>query len=309
MNLCDGQRRDAPAAARLRVRLRTWTPQPGRHCRLAEADHRRPDVPDFTTGAGPLYLSGGIARRIRASLSARRSSTTPGFGARIVVLAAGFAKTGDAQTDAKAIAAALAPSCRVGLLVRPRLADEERRGDRGDQRRDGHHRDRPRPVARPRPARASPAWTAPASHGLTAASRSSRTTQRPRRQGRSSPPRPRRRTSRRAQPRTPSWTTSPRDRARARERARRRAAPACPTSCGRSCSRSPVRSGDDRGRRRHRRRHRDPRSTAAPQRPSATAPSSSSTAAQAAWTTGTNGAIGAAWLVLDSFADGDAVAP
>ena len=30
---------------------------------------------------------------------------------------------------------------------------------------------------------------------------------------------------------------------------------------------------------------------------------------QATWTTGTNGAIGGAWLVLDTFANGDAVAP
>ena len=30
---------------------------------------------------------------------------------------------------------------------------------------------------------------------------------------------------------------------------------------------------------------------------------------QATWTTGTNGAIGGAWLVVDTFADGDAVAP
>jgi hypothetical protein len=30
---------------------------------------------------------------------------------------------------------------------------------------------------------------------------------------------------------------------------------------------------------------------------------------QARWTNGTNGAIGAAWLVLDSIVDGDAVAP
>ena len=30
---------------------------------------------------------------------------------------------------------------------------------------------------------------------------------------------------------------------------------------------------------------------------------------QATWTTGDNGAIGGAWLVVDTFADGDAVAP
>ena len=30
---------------------------------------------------------------------------------------------------------------------------------------------------------------------------------------------------------------------------------------------------------------------------------------QATWTTGANGAIGGAWLVVDTFADGDAVAP
>ena len=50
-------------------------------------------------------------------------------------------------------------------------------------------------------------------------------------------------------------------------------------------------------------------STAASHRPWATARRSSSTVARRAGPSATNGAIGAAWLVLDSFVDGNTVTP
>ena len=61
------------------------------------------------SGAGTLYLSGGIVGDPAGAVGDAFAADAGGTGARIVVLAAGYAKTGDAQTDAKAIAAALAP--------------------------------------------------------------------------------------------------------------------------------------------------------------------------------------------------------
>ena len=151
-------------------------------------------------------------------------------------------------------------------------------GDRGDQRRDRDHRDRPRPVARPRAARRLAGVDGRPRRVGEAASRSSRTTQRPRRQGRCSPPRPRRRTSSRARPRTPSWPTCP-------------SRPGSGSSSGLAveprllpdqllAAAVPDQPVVERlvGRRRHRRRHGDPRRRQRPRRRSATAPSSSSTA-------------------------------
>ena len=70
-----------------------------------------------------------------------------------------------------------------------------------------------------------------------------------------------------------------------------------------------ARGGRRRGRRRPRRRDRRSASPGG----SATAIGDSAVAVidgrQATWTTGANGAIGGAWLVVDTFADGDAVAP
>jgi cyanophycinase-like exopeptidase len=59
--------------------------------------------------AGPLYLAGGIVGDPAGLVGDAFVADAGGASADIVVLAAGFAKSGDAQTDAKAIAAALAP--------------------------------------------------------------------------------------------------------------------------------------------------------------------------------------------------------
>ncbi len=61
------------------------------------------------TAAGPLYLAGGIVGDPAGLVGDAFVADAGGTGARLVVLAAGYAKSGDAQTDAKAIAAALAP--------------------------------------------------------------------------------------------------------------------------------------------------------------------------------------------------------
>ena len=75
----------------------------------------QPDIAGRTysiaaTGAGTLYLSGGILGGDTGFVGDTFVGDAGGETARIVVLAAGFAKSGDAQADAKAIAAALAPS-------------------------------------------------------------------------------------------------------------------------------------------------------------------------------------------------------
>jgi cyanophycinase-like exopeptidase len=76
----------------------------------------KPDIagrtyPSFTTpaGAGPLYLAGGIVGDPAGPVGEAFRADAGDDDARIVVLAAGYAKSGDAQSDAKAIAAALAP--------------------------------------------------------------------------------------------------------------------------------------------------------------------------------------------------------
>ena len=67
--------------------------------------------PAFTTpsGAGPVLLSGGIVDDPAGDVGQRFKELAGGANARIVVLAAGYAKSNDAQADAKAIAAALQP--------------------------------------------------------------------------------------------------------------------------------------------------------------------------------------------------------
>jgi len=67
--------------------------------------------PAFTTGAaaGPLFLSGGFLADPAGAVGQAFRTAAGGSTARIVVLAAGYDKTGTAQADAKAIAAALAP--------------------------------------------------------------------------------------------------------------------------------------------------------------------------------------------------------
>jgi cyanophycinase-like exopeptidase len=80
------------------------------------APQAAPDIagrayPSLTTpaGAGPLLLSGGIVGNESGPLAARFRSAAGGEGARIVVLAAGYARSTDAQAAAKAVAAALQP--------------------------------------------------------------------------------------------------------------------------------------------------------------------------------------------------------
>jgi cyanophycinase-like exopeptidase len=67
------------------------------------------DYPISATGAGTLYLAGGIVGDPAGLVGDAFVADAGGAAANIVVLAAGFAKSGDAQTDAKAIAAAIAP--------------------------------------------------------------------------------------------------------------------------------------------------------------------------------------------------------
>ncbi len=67
--------------------------------------------PAFTTpaGAGTLYLAGGIVGNPGGIVGDAFVADAGGSGARIVVLATGYAKSGMAAADAKAIATALAP--------------------------------------------------------------------------------------------------------------------------------------------------------------------------------------------------------
>jgi cyanophycinase-like exopeptidase len=68
--------------------------------------------PAFTTpaGSGAITLSGDIVADPAGSVGSSFVADAGGAAARVVVLAAGYAKTGDAQADAKSVAAALAPS-------------------------------------------------------------------------------------------------------------------------------------------------------------------------------------------------------
>ncbi len=67
--------------------------------------------PALTTpsGAGRLLLSGGIVADPAGTVGARFTALAGGASAKIVVLTTGYAKSTDAQADAKAIAAALQP--------------------------------------------------------------------------------------------------------------------------------------------------------------------------------------------------------
>jgi cyanophycinase-like exopeptidase len=67
--------------------------------------------PAFTTpsGAGPVLLSGGIVDDPAGDVGQRFLALAGGRTAKVVVLTAGYAKSTDAQADAKAIAAALQP--------------------------------------------------------------------------------------------------------------------------------------------------------------------------------------------------------
>jgi len=67
--------------------------------------------PAITTGsARPLYLAGGIVGNPAGAVVSAFVGDAGGASAHIVVVAAGYAKASDGRADAKAIAAALAPS-------------------------------------------------------------------------------------------------------------------------------------------------------------------------------------------------------
>jgi cyanophycinase-like exopeptidase len=61
-------------------------------------------------GAGPLLLAGGIAGNPAGPVGQRFVEASGGASARVVVLAAGYAKSGEAKAAAKAIADALQPT-------------------------------------------------------------------------------------------------------------------------------------------------------------------------------------------------------
>jgi cyanophycinase len=63
---------------------------------------------DLPTGAGPLLLGGGLSRDRAGGVAQRFATLAGGASARIVVLAAGYARSTDAAAEAKAEATALA---------------------------------------------------------------------------------------------------------------------------------------------------------------------------------------------------------
>jgi cyanophycinase-like exopeptidase len=63
-----------------------------------------------TASTRPLYLAGGIVGAPSAGVTAAFVADAGGSSARILVVAGGYAKNADARADAKAIAASLAPS-------------------------------------------------------------------------------------------------------------------------------------------------------------------------------------------------------
>src|SRR5262249_37171685 len=63
-----------------------------------------------TAAAKPLYLAGGILADKTGPVTQAFVADAGGAAARILVVAAGYAKSGDAKADAKALAAAIAPS-------------------------------------------------------------------------------------------------------------------------------------------------------------------------------------------------------
>ena len=78
--------------------------------------HARPPIavrtyPAITTASSqPLYLAGGIVGDPAGAVSQAFVADAGGATARILVVAGGYAKAADARADAKAIAAAIAPS-------------------------------------------------------------------------------------------------------------------------------------------------------------------------------------------------------
>lgn len=75
----------------------------------------KPDIsgrtwPFASTGARPVYLSGGLLASPSMLVGDAFVADAGGSAARIVVLAAGYARNADAAADSKAIAARLAPS-------------------------------------------------------------------------------------------------------------------------------------------------------------------------------------------------------
>ena len=93
-----------------RASVRHDDAQPGRHAvakPYLSAARTRCSRP---RGRGPLFLGGGIVDDPAGLVGDAFTAAAGGSSARIVVLAAGYAMSGDAQADAKAIAAAFAPS-------------------------------------------------------------------------------------------------------------------------------------------------------------------------------------------------------
>jgi cyanophycinase-like exopeptidase len=89
----------------------TMTPSPD-GTPIAKPDIAGRGYPAFATGvdAGPLFLSGAFLGDPAGAVGQSFVTAAGGSTARIVVLAAGYGKSGTAQADAKAIRDALAPS-------------------------------------------------------------------------------------------------------------------------------------------------------------------------------------------------------
>ena len=126
--LADGRRRDAPAAARLRLLVRHDDAEPGRHADR-QAEPRRPRLPgvrDAGTGAGPLFLAGGIVGDPAGLVGDAFTAAAGGGSAPDRRPRRGLRherrRTGRRQGDRRGARAV----GRLGELVRPRLADEDR---------------------------------------------------------------------------------------------------------------------------------------------------------------------------------------
>jgi cyanophycinase-like exopeptidase len=88
----------------------SWTPSQG-GVSQAQPSIRNRVYPAITTASTrPLYLAGGIAGNPTGTVAQAFVADVGGASARIVVVAAGYAKAADGRADAKAFAAALAPS-------------------------------------------------------------------------------------------------------------------------------------------------------------------------------------------------------
>jgi cyanophycinase-like exopeptidase len=79
---------------------------------IAQPDLAGRTYPAFATpaGASALFLAGGVVDDPAGLVGQAFTAAAGGRSARIVVLSAGYAMSGDAQADVKAIAAALTPS-------------------------------------------------------------------------------------------------------------------------------------------------------------------------------------------------------